>query len=89
MIGSLLKAEEVYYFFLEKKVTKIQDSKNASFAARGLCPANRTEPQGRTLMPRFAPTSQRFSIKLMPFPTAQATLVLPAFTRKLFCCREN
>jgi hypothetical protein len=26
MIGSLLKAEEVYYFFLEKKVTKLSDS---------------------------------------------------------------
>jgi len=29
----LLIAAGAYYFFLKKKVTKIQDSKNASFAA--------------------------------------------------------
>jgi hypothetical protein len=33
MLGSLLIAAAAYYFFL-KKSSKIQDSKNASFAAR-------------------------------------------------------
>ncbi|QKJ29687.1 hypothetical protein HQ865_07935 [Mucilaginibacter mali] len=35
---SLLIAAGAYYFFLEKKVAKIQDIGNASLAAQGLCP---------------------------------------------------
>ncbi|MES2275756.1 MAG: hypothetical protein V4592_07030 [Bacteroidota bacterium] len=47
----LLIAAGAYYFFLDEKVTKNQDSKNASFAAHGLCPANRAEPRLRLFAP--------------------------------------
>jgi hypothetical protein len=51
---SLLIAAAAFYFFL-KKSSKIQDSKNASFAARGLCPAKRAEPRLRLFAPLSHP----------------------------------
>jgi hypothetical protein len=53
---SAQRPQGAYYFFLEKKVTKIQDSKNASFAAsRFLIGTNQAEPRLRLFAPLSHP----------------------------------
>jgi hypothetical protein len=45
VLAVTLLAAKAHYFFLDEKVTKNQVSKNASFAAQGLCPAAPLKPR--------------------------------------------
>ncbi|MES2274506.1 MAG: hypothetical protein V4592_00670 [Bacteroidota bacterium] len=83
----LLIAAGAYYFFLDEKVTKNQDSKNASFAAHGLCPAKRAEPRLRLFAPLSHPLVPRFCKTLMP-SLAQATMFCPLSPGSSFAVGE-
>jgi len=76
------------YFFLEKKVTKIQDSKMLPLPHEPT-PANQSEPQGCTFGPCFAHAGPLLQPEANALPAALAHHVLPDFVRKRFAVAEK
>jgi len=61
-------------FFLDKKSNKKIKTAKCFLCRTCPYPANQAEPQGGTFGRSFAPTSPRFSPKLMPYPPHPATM---------------
>jgi len=83
----LLIAAGAYYFLLDEKVTKNQDSKNASLPHRP-CPQTVQNPGAALCCPSFAPSLPCFSNKLMPL-SHKAITVPPGFCRSCFPVGEE
>lgn len=73
-----------YFFCPDTKEAKHQVSKEASFAAQGLCPLNRTDPRAAKSCRYFVRSSPRFGKYCYALPYAPPTIALPAFARSFF-----
>ncbi|MES2278802.1 MAG: hypothetical protein V4592_22415 [Bacteroidota bacterium] len=82
----LLIIAAAYHFFLEKKVTKIQDSKNASFAHMAFA-LQTGQNHGYAYLPRCHSHNLRFCKTLMP-SLAQATMFCPLSPGSSFAVGE-
>ena len=71
-----------YFFCLETKEAKIQDSRNASLPHEA-CPAKRVKPRPGNSTLCFAAHSPRFGRKSLCPAAAPAGIVLPVFGRSL------
>jgi hypothetical protein len=82
-------AAGLFYFLLDQKVIKNQVSRKASFAAPGLCPANRVKPGTQKFRafaaPRYACASAKLAIHLQPhcptsfYPVSPEAGLLPGY----------
>ncbi|QKJ32726.1 hypothetical protein HQ865_24180 [Mucilaginibacter mali] len=69
-------AAGAYYFFLEKKVAKIQDIGNASLAAHGLCP-HQAKPRYARICRCSRTRKSALQANPLPLSGTQASIVLP------------